>query len=356
MTPRPACLFRPLENARVQCRLCRHFCRIDSGGRGKCGVRRNEGGSLQTLVGNGVAAWHVDPVEKKPFYHYLPGTRTFSFGTMGCNFDCSWCQNAELSRTPAETGAIRSMEASARDLVRAALGEGCRSLAFTYNEPTVFYELLIDTADQARQEGLDVLLVSNGYQSAECLAELRTRIQAANIDLKTFRDATLRRYCGARLQPVLDNLRTMRAMGWWLEVTTLVVPGVNDTPEELRDMARFLCGELGPETPWHLSAFHPCRNMTDRGPTDPAVILAAADIGRQEGLLFVYTGNLPPEYARPTICPNCGKPLLKRQGFRTEIAPGFQGVCPRCGTSLPGLWTTARSSSPQSFFPDGRHS
>jgi len=211
-------------------------------------------------------------------------------------------------------------------------------MAFTYNEPTVFFELLTDTADEALALGLGTVLVSNGYQSPDCLSELENRIQAANIDLKTFSDATSRRFCKARLQPVLDNLKTMKRMGWWVEVTTLVIPGINDDPAELRDMARFLKNEMGPETPWHISAFHPCRKMTDRSPTPPETLLETAEIGLEEGLFFVYPGNVPPPFQRSTLCPACQAELVSRRGFRALPVPAFDGTCPTCGHTLPGIW------------------
>lgn len=342
---------KSLDAERVQCRLCSHFCVLAAGERGKCGVRicraGSDGAELHTLVDKGVAAWHVDPVEKKPLYHYLPGSRTFSFGTMGCNFDCAWCQNDGISRLPAETGMVEAIPATPKTLVDAARDHGCASLAFTYTEPTVFFELMAATADRARAilsadngaEPLGTILVSNGYQSPDSLEALRGRIQAANIDLKTFRDATYRRYCGARLQPVLDNLKQMKAFGWWLEVTTLIVPGVNDDPQELRDIARFIRQELGADTPWHISAFHPCRHMTDRCSTTLSSLTNAADVGQEEGLWFVYTGNVPPSFDRPTLCPHCQTILVKRTGFETRVLPGFAGACPRCGQRVPGIWS-----------------
>ena len=293
---------------------------------------------MLTLVGDGVAAWHNDPVEKKPLYHYLPGSTTFSFGAAGCNFDCAWCQNGEISRAPAETGRIPAVPASPETLIRAALAARCASVAFTYTEPTVFYELLAATADLAKQEGLGTILVSNGYQSPACLNSLGPRIKAANIDLKAFRDATYRKYCAAGLQPVLDNLKRIKALGWWLEVTTLVVPGVNDDPGELRAVARFIRQELGEEVPWHVSAFRPCRRMRDAPPTPPAALRKAADTGRDEGLFFVYAGNLP-GLDRPTLCPRCGSPLIERRGFLARPVPGFHGACPYCGREIAGIWS-----------------
>jgi pyruvate formate lyase activating enzyme len=337
-----AAFSRPLKSGGAQCGLCRHFCRLAPGQRGRCGVRvcaEGEGGArLLTLVGGGVAACHADPVEKKPLYHYLSGSMTFSFGTAGCNFDCAWCQNAGISRGPAETGRIPATPADPEGLVRAALAAKCASVAFTYTEPTVFYELLAATADAAKQKGLGAVLVSNGYQSPACLDSLGPRIDAANIDLKAFRDATYRKFCGAGLRPVLDNLKRIKALGWWLEVTTLIVPGVNDDPAELRDAALFIRQELGEEVPWHVSAFHPCRHMPDTPPTSPGALSKAADIGRDAGLLFVYTGNVP-GLDLPTLCPRCGSTLVGRRAFHARPVPGFRGACPHCGRKIAGIWS-----------------
>ncbi len=326
-----------LDSGKAQCLLCAHACLLDPGETGRCGVRRHNGQTLESLVRDGVAAWHVDPVEKKPLYHYLPGTLTFSFGTAGCNFDCAWCQNDSISREAAETGRIRSTPATPEALVHAAGEQQCRSVAFTYTEPTVFFELMAETADRALTAGLGTIMVSNGFQSPACLDALKNRIQAANIDLKSFRDETYRRYCKGRLQPVLDNLKRMKALGWWLETTTLIVPGVNDDPAELRDIARFVSQELGRDTPWHISAFHPCRHMLSTPPTPQEILRDAADIGRDEGLSFVYVGNTATDQS--TRCATCGETLIERRGFQIRKAPDFKGVCPRCAAMTPGIWS-----------------
>lgn len=321
----------------VRCTLCRHACLILDGRRGLCGVRENRDGTLYSLSSDAVIAAHVDPVEKKPLYHVLPGTRTFSIGSMGCNFACVFCQNADISRTPARTGQVRGQAVSPAEVVDAALRADCASIAFTYNEPTVFAELLMATADCAASAGLARLLVSNGFQSAEFLAALNGRIDAANIDLKSFREDFYRTRCQARLAPVLDNLKQMVASGWHVEVTTLIIPGLNDSVDEWRDMARFIRDELGPGTPWHLSAFRPCFELTDRPPTPPETIQLACATALAEGLFFVYPGNVP--LSRATRCPHCGAVCLERQGWQAIARNGFaQGRCGRCQTALPGLW------------------
>jgi pyruvate formate lyase activating enzyme len=257
----PARLWKPLKDQAVHCRLCSHFCIITPGGRGKCGVRENRGGELVTLVYALPAALNVDPVEKKPLYHFLPGTRIFSLGTMGCNLECSFCQNASLSQPPRLGGRVAGQSAQPADLAAAALSSGSQSIAYTYSEPTVFYELVEDTARLARAKGLKNVLVTNGFMSPECLEALGPDapdapglVQAANVDLKAFTESFYADVCGARLAPVLENLRHMRRLGWWLEVTTLVIPGLNDSPDELAALAGFIAADLGPDTPSSTSA------------------------------------------------------------------------------------------------------
>ncbi len=333
-----AALWKPLDQGRVQCRLCSQFCRIDEGGRGKCGVRENRGGTLFTLVYDKVAAANLDPVEKKPLYHFLPGTQTFSFGTVGCNMSCLFCQNASLSQSPKNNMPIEGRKVTPDELVRAALASGARSISYTYSEPTIFFELMRDTAVLAKKNGLKNIMVSNGFQSPQCLKELAPLIDAANIDLKAFTNDFYVRICGAKLDPVKKNLARIREMGWWLEVTTLLIPGLNDAEEELRGMAAFLVKELGPDTPWHLSRFHPDFTMLDRPPTPPATLDMARRIGLEAGLRFVYVGNLGPREQNDTPCPSCGAVVVRRAGFACGPVRLRNGACPECGATVPGVW------------------
>jgi pyruvate formate lyase activating enzyme len=291
----PARLWKQLKDGAVQCRLCSHFCVVKPGRRGLCGVRENRGGDFVTLVYALPAAVNVDPVEKKPLYHFLPGTQIFSLGTQGCNLSCSFCQNASLSQPPRLGHRVTGHQAGPQDLVAAALASGCRSIAYTYSEPTVFFELVEDTARLALAQGLKNALVTNGFMSAECLDAFGPAegglIQAANVDLKAFTEEFYAEQCGAHLKPVLENLRHMRRLGWWLEVTTLVIPGLNDGDGELKDMAGFIAAELGPDTPWHLSRFHPDYKLTDRPVTPTQTLMRAREAGRAAGLRFVYVGN-----------------------------------------------------------------
>jgi pyruvate formate lyase activating enzyme len=301
-------------------------------------VRANDGnGILHSLVESGVAALNLDPVEKKPLYHYLPGTTTLSFGTPGCNFACCFCQNAALSHEARESGRVRLQNITAQALVEEAGRSGAASLSFTYSEPTVFFELMAETADLAQQVGFGAIIVSNGFQSPDSLYALRSRIQAANIDLKSFREDFYREYCKARLAPVLDNLKAMRSFGWWVEVTTLLIPGRNDSSEELRELARFIAQEMGQEIPWHISRFRPAFRMRDIPPTPLADLERAARIGQEEGLRFVYLGNVAQHALETTFCPSCGQQLLFRLGYAVKGLP-FDGQC-ACGERMPGIWS-----------------
>jgi pyruvate formate lyase activating enzyme len=333
----PARLWKPRSGGEVQCQLCAHYCRLTSGQRGKCGVRQCQDGELFTLVHDRVAAVNLDPVEKKPLYHFLPGTTTLSFGTMGCNLACAFCQNYSLSQPPRQGQAIAGEPVSPAGLVQAARQNGAASISYTYSEPTVFFELMAETAELAHAAGLKNILVSNGFQSPQCLTALAGLIDAANIDLKAMSPEFYERICGASLSPVLANLARMRRLGWWLEVTTLLIPGLNDDPAELRRLADFLVDKLGADTPWHISRFHPDYAMRDRPATPLASLERAYAIGREAGLRFVYVGNVPGGEHNGTACPKCDELLLDRTGFAVNAARTVGGACPHCGEKLPGV-------------------
>lgn len=333
----PAALWKALPDGRVSCRLCSHFCRIDDGKRGRCGVRENHGGALFTLVYDRVAAANLDPVEKKPLYHFLPGTTTFSFGTMGCNLSCSFCQNYSLSQPPRQGKPITGERVSPADLVAAARRSGAASVSYTYSEPTIFFELMAETADLVHAQGLKNIMVSNGFQSPGCLDALNGRIDATNIDLKAMRPDFYERTCGAKLKPVLQNLVRIRELGWWLEVTTLLIPGGNDSTEELTELAGFLAKELGADTPWHISRFHPDFAMRDRPPTPPESLERAYAIGREAGLHYVYVGNILDANRSATYCPGCGERLIEREGMGLLAARTVGGRCSACGAAIAGV-------------------
>jgi len=299
-------------------------------------VRENRGGTLYTLVYGRTITQHVDPVEKKPLFHFCPGTTAYSVATVGCNFRCRWCQNWDISQIVHDRHLIMGEEASPEKIVGAAQQAGCRSIAYTYTEPTIFFEYAYDTARLAHKAGLANFYITNGYMTEEMLETFSPSLDAANVDLKAFRDETYRKYVGARLQPVLDTMKTMKRLGIWLEVTTLVIPGINDDDAELRDVANFMAEELGVETPWHISRFFPAYKMTDVPATPVDTLRRAQKIGLETGLRYVYVGNMPDE--ANTVCHTCGQMLIRRAGYRVlENHVQSDGRCPSCGTSVAGI-------------------
>jgi pyruvate formate lyase activating enzyme len=332
-----ALLYEKEAENRVRCGLCAHRCRIDPGERGVCGVRENREGTLLSLVYGAIVAENVDPIEKKPLFHLLPGSRSFSIATAGCNFRCSFCQNHEISQMPRKKGQIVGRERTPAEVVEQALRSGSRSIAYTYTEPTVYFEFAFDTAEIAREKGLKNVFVTNGYMTPGMLELIAPSLDAANVDLKAFRDDFYKKQCGARLQPVLDSLRKMKELGIWVEVTTLLIPGLNDGGEELRELAAFIVS-LGAETPWHISRFHPQYRMTETPPTPDESIHWAAEIGRSAGLKYVYSGNLPGDPGENTNCARCGRLLIGRCGFSIERLDLKGSACPNCGTPLDGIF------------------
>ena len=305
--------------------------------RGVCGVRENRAGILTSLVSRAVVAAQCDPIEKKPLFHVLPGSRSYSIATAGCNFRCTFCQNHEISQMPREEGRIAGRELAPAAIVELALRSGSRSIAYTYTEPTVYFELAYETAGIAREKGLRNVFVTNGYMTEEMLRLFAPRLDAANVDLKAFSDDFYRKQCGARLQPVLASLRKMKELGIWVEVTTLLIPGLNDGEEELRELAGFI-RSLGAETPWHISRFHPRYRMTEKPPTPAASIHRAIRIGKSVGLKYVYSGNIPGDSGENTSCARCGHLLIGRCGFAVERLDLKGSACPRCGTPLDGIF------------------
>ncbi|OFW57462.1 MAG: AmmeMemoRadiSam system radical SAM enzyme [Actinobacteria bacterium RBG_16_64_13] len=317
----------------VHCFLCAHHCRIAPGERGKCGVRENREGILYTLVYGCAISSAVDPIEKKPLFHFLPGSMSFSIATVGCNFTCSFCQNADISQMPRVQGTIIGGALTPQQVVDGALDAGCLSISYTYTEPTIFYEYARDCARLATASGLKNIFVTNGYMTAEMLGDIDGNLHAANVDLKSFSDAFYRSLVGARLKPVLDSIRRLWEMGVWVEVTTLLIPGRNDSEQELRALAAFLAS-ISPDIPWHVSRFHPTYNLRDVPPTPVSAIEKALHIGREEGLHYIYGGNIPGHSSESTLCPGCGSVLIERQGFRTGESGITDGRCSRCGREV----------------------
>jgi pyruvate formate lyase activating enzyme len=332
-----AMLWRSLEGGKVDCFLCAHRCQVAAGKFGVCGVRENQEGKLVTRVYGEVIAAHIDPIEKKPLYHFLPGTTSFSIATIGCNFRCPFCQNWQISQAgKKDKGFGGGQPLSPEEIVRAARTRGCRSISYTYTEPTIFFEYAYDTSKLAREAGLANVFVTNGYMTAEALRLIQPYLDAANVDLKAFQEETYKKVCGARLGPVLDSIRLMRELGIWVEVTTLVVPGMNDGNEELAAIARFIAS-VSPEIPWHISRFHPDYKYTQTPATPIERLRKAAALAREAGLKFIYIGNVWGE-SEVTICPQCGKDLIRRSGFSVEENKIKGGKCSFCGSPIAGVF------------------
>lgn len=332
-----ACLYQKLEDEKVRCLLCNHRCLIKSGDRGICGVRENCSGKLQSLVYGKIIAGHCDPIEKKPLFHFLPGTRSYSIATVGCNFRCVFCQNADISQMPTDQKRVMGEDMSPERIVKLALNTRSASISYTYTEPTVYFETALETARLAASKGIKNVFVSNGYMTRECLQEIYPDLHAANVDLKAFSEEFYRERCGAKLKPVLKTIAAMKDMGIWLEVTTLLIPGLNDSIEELKGLARFLA-DIDPGIPWHISRFHPTYRLTDRPSTPVETIRRARDLGYEIGLLYVYTGNIPGDEGENTFCHSCREPLISRIGFDVRRNSIRENQCPKCSTKIPGIW------------------
>lgn len=328
-----AMLYTKLKDDLVRCQLCAHRCTIKPHRVGICGVRRNEEGTLYTMVYAKAVAVHVDPIEKKPLYHFLPGSASFSIATIGCNFRCLFCQNADISQ--ASKGG--RWEYPVRDfppeeVVAEAKRYKCASIAYTYTEPTIFFEYAYDTALLAHQQGIKNIFVTNGYMTEEALEAIGPYLDAANVDLKSFNPQFYRRIVGARLEPVLETIERMHEMGVWVEVTTLVIPGRNDGEEELREIARFIAG-IDVDMPWHISRFVPHYKMRSTPFTPVETIHRAAEIGQEEGVRYVYAGNVPGDPHENSYCPHCSQIVIRRLGYHTHSE--LKGrACPSCGEEL----------------------
>lgn len=330
-------LYEKQQEKAVRCLLCNHHCVIQDGKRGLCRVRENRAGTLYALSYGKLIAHHVDPIEKKPLFHFLPGSTSFSVATAGCNFRCLFCQNADISQLPQERPDLPGEEATPAAIVAAARQAGCLSISYTYTEPTIFLEYARDIAAPAEAGGLKNVFVTNGYMTAEALDLLHPLLHAANVDLKAFREDFYRQQCGARLGPVLETLRGLKRRGVWLEITTLIIPTLNDDRDELKELARFIHGELGPETPWHISRFHPTFRLTHLPVTPVKTLQQARAIGREAGLRYVYTGNVPGDDGEKTFCYRCGHLLIDRYGFSILKDNLIDGNCPQCRTPLDGV-------------------
>ncbi len=332
-----ALFYEKVPDDKVHCYLCRHHCIINPDKRGICGVRENRGGTLYTLVYEHPCATHVDPIEKKPLFHVMPGSRAFSIATRGCNFHCLHCQNHDISQLPAGICDIEGEAMTVRDIVVAAIQTGCESISYTYTEPTIFYEYAFDIAKLAKEQGMTNAFVTNGYIEDEPLSAIKPYLDAANIDLKGFDEEFYRKVCKADLGKVLDTIRAYRKLDIWIELTTLIIPGHNDEEGSLRAIARFIRDELGPHVPWHVSAFYPTYKLLHVPPTSLEILRRAREIGLEEGLRYVYEGNVPGSDGEHTYCYHCGKAVIKRRGFSVGEYHIKDGACAFCGTIIDGI-------------------
>ena len=337
---REALFYKNLPDGQVICSLCSHNCHIKPGQRGLCQVRENQAGTLMSLVWGRPITLAVDPIEKKPLFHFLPSSLSFSLATLGCNFQCAFCQNWQISQATPEYKREDEVIVAPEEVIKLTLANNCKSISYTYTEPTVYFEYAADCMEQAQKAGLANVFVSNGFQSEACLASCKGLLQAANVDLKSFRDKFYREVCRARLAPVLDSLRLLKTAGTWLEITTLLIPGKNDESVELKELAQFIAQELSTDVPWHVSAYRPHYKYAGKGPssTPPRTLLKAQEIGLEAGLHHVYIGNAPGLGGEDTICPQCETLLLRRMGFAVKENNLRNGACPTCGRSVAGVW------------------
>jgi len=331
-----ALLYTQYNELLVECILCSHRCIIQPGSKGICAVRENVGGKLISRSYGNLIAQHADPIEKKPLFHFMPGSYAWSIAAPGCNFHCQWCQNWEISQLPRLSKERSGIYVPPEQVVIDAMAHHCQSIAYTYTEPTVFFEYTADVATIALKNGLRNVYVTNGYMSKEMIDLSLPWLDAANVDIKAFSEKTYKKYAGAHLQPVLDSCKLMRSKGIWLEITTLIIPGVNDDLNEMQDLAEFIKHELGENTPWHISRYFPAYQFDATPPTPIKTILKIERIGNDAGLNFVYSGNLSNDAV--TYCPNCSNELIIRKGnslIRNDITQGNN--CGNCGYKIAGI-------------------
>jgi pyruvate formate lyase activating enzyme len=328
--------WEPIGGGKVHCYLCPRHCGIHDGQAGFCFIRVNRGGTLYSLGYGAPAALQVDPIEKKPLNHFLPGTRVFSLGTAGCNMGCFFCQNWDISKSRQDQ--VRSQPVAPEDVPLLALQYGCDSIAFTYNEPTIWGEYVIDICKAAREHGLKTVMVSNGYITREAFHDIYDYVDAANIDLKAFTEKFYGKITLTHLAPVLETLKWLkRETNVWFEITNLMIPDLNDDPDETRRLAEWVLRELGPDVPLHFTAFHPDFKLKDRGRTPAATLDRAREIAREVGLHYVYEGNIFSDAAN-TSCPECGTVLIRRSWHDVVENRLVDGTCSKCGFAVAGRW------------------
>jgi pyruvate formate lyase activating enzyme len=333
---REASWYKKLERSRVECQLCPQGCVVADMERGSCGVRENRGGTYYTLVHSLACSLHTDPIEKKPFFHVLPGELALSFATAGCNVECKFCQNWEISQFRPEQ--IQSYWLPPESLVEMAKRSGSKLTAATYSEPVVFWEYVRDVATVARKAGLRPTVVSNGFIQEQPLREVLPLLDAVKVDLKAFTERFYQEQVRGKLEPVLKSLEIIHGSGTWLEIVVLLVPTLNDSEDEVRRLAAWVKQHLGPEVPLHFTRFHPTYRLTNLPPTPVEILERAWRAATAEGLRFVYLGNVPGHPAENTTCPGCGEVVIRRMGFRILDNRLADGHCPMCRRPIPGVW------------------
>jgi len=329
-----ALFYKKLKEKTVQCQLCPKFCVIKDGGYGNCNVRKNIKGKLCSMVYGKPCSVAADPVEKKPLYHFMPSTKTLSVATVGCNFHCSHCQNWQISQAKVED--VPHLDISPEKIVEQAKSNNLKSISYTYTEPTVFYEYMLDIAKTAKKQKIKSIVVSNGFINPQPLKKLIPSIKAANIDLKGNAEF-YEKICDGKMGPVLDTIKLLHEKKVWLEITNLIVPGFNDDVGEIKKAVSWILENVGKDVPLHFSAFYPCFKLTNVQPTPPEFLIRARMIAKGMGLSYVYTGNINDEDGSTTFCPKCGQAVIRRKGFIVAENKLKKGKCP-CGEDIPGIW------------------
>ncbi|KYK21631.1 radical SAM protein [Thermoplasmatales archaeon SG8-52-4] len=330
---REASFWEKISDKKVQCSLCNHNCKIDVNKKGICGVRKNEEGKLYSMIYGSCSSIAVDPIEKKPLYHFFPGTNAFSIGTVGCNFKCDHCQNYSISTATSEFSYSR--ELNPEEVIKLAKQHGCQGVSYTYNEPTIWHEFCIDSAKYVKKEGLYTCYVTNGYIKEDPLKELSKFLDAMNIDVKSFNEKFYKNICKASLEPVLNTCILAKELDIHIELTYLVIPTLNDSINEINDFCKWIVDKLGTDTPVHFSRFHPDHNLIDKPNTPMDTLLKIYDTAKKIGLLFPYLGNVYPGDYENTFCPKCGNVCIKRSGFHVSTNDLVDNKCKKCGHILP---------------------